>query len=147
LIKGGKVLTARDHRVQGFTLIELMIVIAIIGLLTYMVAPRLIGVMGKAKPKIAAADIANLSTALDLFYLDVGRYPTNEEGLRALFEKPGDLELWAGPYLKKGNPKDPWGREYQYKSPGDHGTYDIWSYGADGQPGGEGENQDITSWK
>jgi general secretion pathway protein G len=140
-------LSAHDRRVQGFTLVELMIVIAIMGLLTYMVAPRLIGVMGKAKPKIAAADLSNLSTALDLFYLDVGRYPTGEEGLRILFEKPADMPQWGGPYVKKGNPKDPWGRAYQYKSPGEHGPYDVWSYGADGTPGGDGENQDITSWQ
>jgi general secretion pathway protein G len=140
-------LTSNDHRVQGFTLVELMIVIAIMGLLTYMVAPRLIGVMGKAKPKIAAADLANLSTALDLYYLDMGRYPTSEEGLRALHEKPADPGQWAGPYVKKGNPKDPWGRDYQYKSPGDHGPYDIWTHGSDGVPGGDGENQDITNWQ
>ena len=129
----------------GFTLIELMIVISILSLLAYMVAPRLMGVMGKAKPKIAQADLANLGTALDLFYLDVGRYPTTEEGLKALVVKPGDLAGWAGPYLKRGTPKDPWGREYIYKCPGENGPYDLITYGADGAPGGEGENQDITN--
>ena len=135
-----------QRRMGGFTLIELMIVITIIGLLAYMVAPRLMGVLGKAKPKIAAADLANLGTALELFYLDVGRYPTSEEGLRVLYEKPDTAAQWGGPYLKKAVPKDPWGRDYQYKYPGDHSPYDLWSLGADGQPGGEGEDRDITNW-
>ena len=137
-------MTQKRYRDAGFTLIELMIVIAILGLMAYMVAPRLMGVMGKAKPKLALTDIKNLETALDLFYLDVGRYPTEEEGLKALTQQPENLPNWGGPYLKK-PPKDPWGRDYVYKFPGEHGPYDIMSYGADGQAGGEGENADITN--
>ena len=137
-------MTQKRYRDAGFTLIELMIVIAILGLMAYMVAPRLMGVMGKAKPKLALTDIKNLETALDLFYLDVGRYPTEEEGLKALTQQPENLPNWGGPYLKK-PPKDPWGRDYVYKFPGEHNPYDIMSYGADGQPGGEGENADITN--
>jgi general secretion pathway protein G len=137
-------LTQKRYRDAGFTLIELMIVIAILGLMAYMVAPRLIGVMGKAKPKLALTDIKNLETALDLFYLDVGRYPTEEEGLKALTQQPENLPNWGGPYLKK-PPKDPWGRDYVYKFPGERNPYDIMSYGADGQAGGEGENADITN--
>jgi len=134
----------KDRRSAGFTLIELMIVIAILGMMAYMVAPRLMGVMGKAKPKITQADIKNLETAIDLFYLDVGRYPTDEEGLKALYQRPDNMPNWAGPYIKTA-PKDPWGREYVYKFPGERGAYDIYSYGADGQPGGEGENTDIAN--
>ena len=134
----------KDQRTAGFTLIELMIVIAILGLMAYMVAPRLMGVMGKAKPKIAQADIKSLETALDLLYLDVGRYPTEEEGLKILYQRPDNVPNWAGPYIKKA-PKDPWGRDYVYKFPGEHGAYDIISYGADGQAGGEGENADVTN--
>ena len=134
----------KDQRTAGFTLIELMIVIAILGLMAYMVAPRLMGVMGKAKPKIAQADIKSLETALDLLYLDVGRYPTEEEGLKILYQRPDNVPNWAGPYIKKA-PKDPWGRDYVYKFPGEHGAYDIISYGADGQPGGEGESADVIN--
>jgi general secretion pathway protein G len=137
-------LLKKDQRTAGFTLIELMIVIAILGLMAYMVAPRLMGVMGKAKPKIAQADIKSLETALDLFYLDVGRYPTEDEGLRILYQRPDNVPNWAGPYIKKA-PKDPWGRDYVYKFPGEHGAFDIVSYGADGQPGGEGESADVTN--
>ena len=137
-------ITKKRYREAGFTLIELMIVMAILGLMAYMVAPRLMGVMGKAKPKIAQTDIKNLETALDLFYLDVGRYPTDEEGLKVLFQRPEDMANWGGPYIKK-TPKDPWGREYVYKFPGERGPYDISSLGADGQPGGDGENTDITN--
>jgi general secretion pathway protein G len=146
LIAGGiSPLPTKDQRTAGFTLIELMIVIAILGLMAYMVAPRLMGVMGKAKPKIAQADIKNLETALDLFYLDVGRYPSEEEGLKVLYQRPDNVPNWGGPYLKK-PPKDPWGRDYVYKFPGERGgAYDITSLGADGQPGGEGENADIAN--
>ena len=134
----------KDQRTAGFTLIELMIVIAILGLMAYMVAPRLMSVIGKAKPKIAQTDIKNLEIALDMFYLDVGRYPSDEEGLKVLYQRPDNIPNWAGPYIKKA-PKDPWGRDYAYKFPGEHGTYDLISYGADGQPGGDGENADIVN--
>lgn len=132
---------------SGFTLIELIVVVVIIGLLAGLVLPQFIRQEEKAKLKAARAQIELLATALDTFRLDVGRYPTSEEGLQALRQKPGGLERWDGPYLKKDLPLDPWGKPYNYKSPGDHGPYDITSYGADGVPGGDGDNRDITSWE
>src|SRR5512138_3958968 len=114
-------LKERQHRSAGFTLIELMIVLFILGLLAALVAPRLMGRVGKAKQKSAQAQIQMLSTALDLFHLDVGRYPSDEEGLKVLYSRPDNLPSWSGPYLDKPAPKDPWGRDYVYKSPGEHG--------------------------
>jgi general secretion pathway protein G len=140
-------LTRKKHREAGFTLIELMIVLFILGLLAALVAPRLMGRVGKAKQKTAQAQMQLLGTALDLFHLDVGRYPTTEEGLKVLKEKPNNLPGWGGPYMDKAIPNDPWGRPYVYKSPGEHGPYDLSSLGADGAPGGEGENQDINNWQ
>ena len=140
-------MTRKNHREAGFTLIELMIVLFILGLLAALVAPRLMGRVGKAKQKTAQAQLQLLGTALDLFHLDVGRYPTTEEGLRVLKEKPNNAAGWGGPYLDKAIPNDPWGRPYVYKSPGEHGPYDISSLGADGNPGGDGENQDIANWQ
>jgi general secretion pathway protein G len=140
-------LTRKKYREAGFTLIELMIVLFILGLLAALVAPRLMGRVGKAKQKTAQAQIQLLGTALDLFHLDVGRYPTTEEGLKVLKEKSNDVPGWAGPYLDKAIPKDPWGRPYVYKSPGEHGPYDLSSLGADGAPGGDGENMDINNWQ
>jgi general secretion pathway protein G len=132
---------------KGFTLIELLVVMIIIGLLAALVGPRFIRQEEKAKVKAAKAQIELLSTALDTFRLDVGRYPTSQEGLEALRTQPGGLERWDGPYLKKEVPTDPWGKPYVYKSPGDHGPFDILSYGADGTAGGDGDNRDITSWE
>jgi general secretion pathway protein G len=140
-------LTRKERREGGFTLIELMIVLFILGLLAALVAPRLMGRVGKAKQKTAQAQIQLLATTLDLFYLDVGRYPTEEEGLKALRDKVDNLPSWGGPYLDKPVPNDPWGRPYHYKSPGQHGPYDLYSLGADGAEGGDGENQDITNWQ
>jgi general secretion pathway protein G len=131
----------------GFTLIELIVVVVIIGLLAGLVLPQFIRQEEKAKIKTAKAQIELFGTALDTFRLDVGRYPSTEEGLRALSQKPGALERWDGPYLKKDLPEDPWGKAYVYRSPGEHGPYDILSYGADGVQGGEGDNRDVTSWE
>ncbi len=136
---------SRNNR--GFTLIELLIVIIIIGLLAALVGPKLFGKVSVAKLKAAKAQIELFGTALDALRLDVGRYPTTEEGLKALREKPTDMNAWKGPYLPKEIPVDPWGRPYLYKAPGDHGEYDLISLGLDGAEGGEGENQDIVSWK
>ena len=135
-------------RQSGFTLIEIMVVLVIIGLLMGIVGPRLIRQEEKAKVKAAAIQIETLGTALDTFRLDVGRYPTTQEGLAALNQRPFGLDRWDGPYLKKKDvPKDPWDRPYYYRSPGEGGRpYDLYSYGADGAPGGDGDNRDITSW-
>lgn len=132
---------------SGFTLIELIVVVVIIGLLAGLVLPQFIRQEEKAKLKATRAQIELFATALDTFRLDVGRYPTTEEGLQALRQKPGAIERWDGPYLKKELPLDPWSKPYVYKSPGDHGPYDVISYGADGVPGGDGDNRDITSWE
>lgn len=133
---------------KGFTLIELIVVMIILGLLAALVAPRMFGRVGQAKQKAAAAQIELFGTALDSFRLDVGRYPTTSEGLEALLTQPSDADGWNGPYLKKVEiPLDPWSHPYQYRSPGEHGDYDLFSYGADKAEGGEGEDADIVSWK
>lgn len=131
----------------GFTFIEMLVVLIIIGLLFGLVAPRFLGQEEKARVKTARAQIELLGTALDTFRLDVGRYPTTQEGLEALRRQPGGLERWDGPYIKKDVPKDPWGQPYVYNSPGEHGPYDLLSYGADKAPGGEGNNGDVASWE
>ena len=132
---------------SGFTLVELLVVMIIIGLLAALVGPRFIRQEEKAKVKAAKAQIELLGTALDTYRLDIGRYPSTEEGLDALLRKPASAEKWDGPYLKKDLPLDPWGKAYVYKSPGDHGAFDLLSYGADGVSGGEGDNHDISSWE
>ena len=132
---------------RGFTLIELLIVVTIIALLAGLVMPQFFKQEEKATAKATKAQIELLGTALDTFRLDVGRYPSTQEGLQALNQKPGGVERWDGPYLKKEVPADPWGKPYIYKSPGDHGPYDIISYGADGVSGGQDSNRDITSWE
>ena len=119
----------------------------ILGLLSALVAPKFFGKVDKAKVKSAKAQIELLGSALDSFRLDNGRYPTSDEGLNALRQKPEGLENWDGPYLPKAIPKDPWGGEYQYKCPGEHGDYDLFSYGADHAEGGEDNNKDIVSWE
>ena len=134
-------------RERGFTLVEIMIVIIIIGLMAALVGPKLFGKLTSAKLKTAKAQIELFGTALDAFRLDVGRYPSTEEGLKALREKPSGAANWQGPYLPKEIPFDPWDKPYTYKSPGEHGDYDLISYGLDGVEGGDGENQDIVSWK
>lgn len=132
---------------KGFTLIELMVVILILGLLAGIVGPRFFGNVAKAKQKAAKTQIEIFGTALDSFRLDMGRYPTSAEGLNALRTKPSDGEGWNGPYLTKELPLDPWGQAYQYVCPGTHGDYDLYSLGLDKTEGGEGENADVVSWK
>jgi general secretion pathway protein G len=132
--------------VRGFTLLELLVVLVIIGLLAGYVGPRFFAQIGKSEVKTAAAQLDALGKALDQYRLDTGHYPSVEQGLGALWVKPGDEARWWGPYLRKAPPKDPWGREYIYKAPGDHGDYDLSSQGKDGREGGEGEDQDITNW-
>jgi general secretion pathway protein G len=143
----GKKRIARHRRQAGFTLLELLIVVIILGLLAALVGPRLFRTLDKAKQQIAKTQIELFANGLDLFRLDVGRYPTTDEGLEALVNPPEGLERWNGPYLEKMVKKDPWGHAYVYTSPGEHGPYDIVSLGLDGEPGGEGENADITSWQ
>ena len=135
----------RDQR--GFSLVELLVVIIILGLIAGLVGPRLFGRVGQSKVAAARAQIELFGAALDQYRLDIGVYPPAGVGLQALVQNP-NLAAWNGPYLKKPTvPSDPWGRPYQYKCcPGDHGDYDIWTTGADGAPGGEGENADVTSW-
>jgi len=137
----------RLGRDSGFTLIELLVVVIIIGLLASLVAPKFFGKLGASRQKTAKAQIELFGAALDEFRLDNGRYPDTEEGLSALRDKPEDLENWSGPYLPKAIPKDPWGHEYVYRSPGEHYDYDLISYGRDGEQGGEGEDSDIVSWE
>jgi general secretion pathway protein G len=131
---------------RGFTLVELLIVMVIIGMLAALVFPRLIPKVGKGKQSAAKAQIELLGQALDQFRLDTGRYPNTSEGLTVLSANPG-IPNWDGPYLKKAVPNDPWNRPYSYSSPGSHGDYDLLSYGADGAPGGEDENKDLVSWE
>ena len=140
-------MTERRRRQAGFTLIEIMVVMVIIGLLMALVGPNLIGRSEKAKSQAAAMQIERLGTVLDTFRLDVGRYPTTQEGLQVLVQRPMGVDRWDGPYLNKGVPKDPWDRPYIYRSPGEAGRpYDLYSLGADGAPGGTDNNRDITSW-
>jgi general secretion pathway protein G len=133
-------------RMLAFTLLELLVVVAIIGLLAGYVGPKYFGQLGKAEVKAARAQIDALEKALDQYRLDVGRYPSTEQGLGALVTQPAGSSKWAGPYLKKGVPLDPWEKPYLYKAPGEHGEVDLFSYGRDGTPGGTGEDADITSW-
>ena len=135
----------RPRRMAGFTLLELLIVIVIIGLLAGYVAPRYFSQLGKSEIQLARAQIDALDKALDQYRLDTGRYPTSEMGLNALVDRPPNEPKWNGPYLKKAVPMDPWGNPYLYKAPGEHGDYDIVSYGKDRQAGGSGENADITN--
>jgi general secretion pathway protein G len=132
---------------KGFTLIEVLIVMVILGLLAALVGPRMFGKVGKSKQNAAQAQISLIGTALDTYRLDIGNYPSTDQGLEALRVKPHDITTnWDGPYLPKDVPLDPWGNPYQYRSPGENGDYDLYSFGADGALGGEGENEDIVSW-
>ena len=131
---------------KGFTLIELLVVMVILGMLAALVGPQIFGKVGKGKQSAARTQIEMLGQALDSYRLDVGKYPSTSEGLNALVTNPG-AQGWDGPYLKKALPNDPWGKPYQYQSPGSHGDYDLLSYGGDGAAGGEGENKDVNSWE
>ena len=135
------------HRHAGFTLIELLVVLMILGLLAGLVGPRVLSQLGGAKSDTAQLQIAEFSSGLDLFFLEVGRFPTAEEGLLALVVEPPGAANWNGPYLKKNNiPQDPWGQEYRYLSPGEHGDFDLFSLGRDKVDGGEKEDADVVSW-
>jgi general secretion pathway protein G len=131
----------------GFTLVEMLVVITIIGLIMSLVGPRVLNYLSESKVKAAKIQMQSFSSALDLFNLDTGRYPATGEGLTALIQSTGTIPAWNGPYLKGGVlPNDPWGKPYVYRSPGEHGAYDIVSYGSDGQEGGIGTAADIASW-
>ncbi|MFK7831526.1 MAG: type II secretion system major pseudopilin GspG [Congregibacter sp.] len=135
-------------RQQGFTLMELLVVLAILGLLMGLVGPSVLNSLGGAKSKTALIQIKDLEQALEMYKLDVGRYPNGAQGLSALVNKPSGSAGWNGPYLKKGAlPQDPWQRDFQYKYPGERGEVDIFTLGANGTPGGDGEDSDIGNWQ
>lgn len=140
----------RANFAQGFTLIELLVVLLILGLIAGLAGPQVMNYLGESKAKAAKLQIEEFGSSLDLFKFDVGRYPDGQEGLQALVQSPAGqgADRWRGPYLRKKNvPKDPWGNDYKYSAPGQHGHYDIVSFGADGREGGDGDNKDIASWE
>ncbi len=135
------------HGESGFTLVEILVVITIIGMIMALVGPRVLNYLAESKVKTAKIQIESFSSALDLYYLDVGRYPSTSEGLAALAQQPAGIQSWNGPYLRTGAvPNDPWGHSYVYRSPGEHGAYDIVSHGAHGQEGATDMATDIVSW-
>jgi len=136
-----------SRRMTGFTLLELLVVLVVLGLLAGLVAPKYFSQLGRSEAKVARAQIEGLGKALDLYRLEVGHYPSSEQGLQALVIAPSGEPRWKGPYLQKAIPQDPWGRDYIYRSPGENGDYDLLSMGKDGQPGGEGEDAEINSWQ
>lgn len=144
-----KIRTAQGSpRRRGFTLIELLVVLVILGLLAGLVGPQVMRYVGSSKTDTARLQIHDLSAAMDLYRIDVGSYPSNAQGIQALVERPSGVQRWNGPYLRRNTvPEDPWGRAYHYRFPGEHGPFDIWTNGADGQPGGEGEDQVVASWQ
>jgi general secretion pathway protein G len=136
-----------NFRPRGFTLLELLVVMVIIGLLAGLVGPRYFAQVGKSQIKVARAQIDELEKSLDQYRIDMGRFPSTEEGLEALMSSPINEPNWAGPYLKKAVPLDPWGHPYTYANPGTHNNdIDLWSFGKDGRPGGSGEDADLTNW-
>lgn len=142
-------LTMRKLTTQrGFTLLELLVVLVILGLLASLVGPQVLRHVGSSKTKTAALQVQELGAALDLYRLEVGSYPSSQQGLDALLKAPSGTSNWNGPYLTKSViRKDPWGNDYLYRYPGEHGEYDLYSLGADGREGGDGENQDVHSWE
>lgn len=135
-----------SHR--GFTLIELLVVLVILGLLASLVGPRVIKHLGDSKTKTAVLQIEELSNALDVYRLEIGKYPSSDQGLVALVEEPSGVDQWSGPYLRKKTIRnDPWGNPYRYEYPGENGDFDLYSYGADDAPGGDGEDQDVLGWE
>ncbi len=149
-----KVLSSRDNGCQGggrqggFTLLELLVVLVILGFLASLVGPQVLKQIGGSKTKAAILQIEEFSTALDLYHLDSGRYPSTADGLNALIEKPSSARIWNGPYLKKKVIRDdPWGNPYHYASPGEHSDFDLFSLGRDGREGGEAEDGDVLSWE
>jgi general secretion pathway protein G len=139
--------TCSRSRQAGFTLIELLVVLVILGLLAALAGPRVINYLGGAKTDTARLQIENLKSALDLYRLDTGSYPMGQQGLAVLMKNPGNVRGWKGPYLDSQElPTDPWGSPYVYRSPGEHGPFDIYSLGSDRAPGGNGEAADVTSW-
>lgn len=137
----------RSGREGGFTLVELLVVLAIIGLLAVLVAPRVIQYLSGAKVDTATVQVERLAGVLDLYRLEVGRYPSQDEGLAVLYDRPAEAVSWNGPYIRnRKSLTDPWGNPYGYRYPGQHGEFDLYSLGADGREGGDGEDRDITSW-
>jgi general secretion pathway protein G len=132
----------------GFTLLELLVVLGIIAMLAGLVGPQVMKHMAESKVKAAKVQIEDLAQTLDMYKLDVGSYPSSDQGLEALITSPDGADRWNGPYLRKNKvPLDPWNNEYKYASPGEHGKFDLYSMGADGKEGGEGEDQDLVSWE
>ena len=133
---------------SGFTLLELLVVLVILGLLAGVIGPQVMKHVGTSKSKTATVQIEELGTAVEMYRLEVGSYPTTAQGLAVLVQRPAGVEQWNGPYLRKPVvPRDPWGRDYRYRHPGEHGTFDIYTLGADNADGGEGESADVASWK
>ncbi|MEM6773423.1 MAG: type II secretion system major pseudopilin GspG [Pseudomonadota bacterium] len=137
----------KRRRAAGFTLMELLVVLAILGLLMSLVGPQVLKQLGGAKTKTALIQIKDLEQALEMYKLDVGRYPSTAQGLVALVQKPGDAGGWNGPYLKGNVPQDPWQRDYNYKFPGERAEVDIFTLGQNGAPGGDGEDTDVGNWQ
>ncbi len=138
----------RDKRISaGFTLLELLVVLAILGLLAAIVGPQVIKYLGSSKTQTATVQVKNIAAGLELFRLDAGRYPTPEEGLQALMAQPTNVPIWNGPYMGQASGLvDPWGNAYRFKAPGDHGEIDVFSYGSDNAVGGTGEAKDVGNW-
>ena len=138
----------KNHKQSGFTLLELLVVLGIIAMLAGIVGPQVMKHMGESKTKAAKVQIEDLSATMDMYKLDAGSYPTSQQGLQALIEAPDNAKRWNGPYLSKSKiPLDPWQNEYHFVSPGEHGKFDIFTYGADDKEGGEGEDRDVLSWE